>query len=104
MSKISLQPTDDHVVLKMDEKRGEHLDLKSGLYVPATGEEAPIFGTVLSVGPGTQLDNGERIPLIFETDDRVVVPKYAGAAVTIEGTEYIIVRASEILAVVVEDA
>lgn len=91
-----LKPLQDRVVIKMLE--GEETT-KSGIILSANSKEKPQIAEVIAVGPGLKKD-GELIPLEVKKGDKVVVSKYSGTEVKYEGEDLIIVRESDILAVV----
>lgn len=91
-----LKPLQDRVVIKMLE--GEETT-KSGIILSASSKEKPQIAEVIAVGPGLKKD-GQLIPLEVKKGDKVVVSKYSGTEVKYEGEELIIVRESDILAVV----
>ena len=72
----------------------------SGIVLPETAKEKPQEGKVLAVGPGVRNDKGERQPLDVEVGDRVLFAKYAGTEIKQEGTKYLIMPESDILAIV----
>lgn len=91
-----LKPLQDRVIIKMLE--GEETT-KSGIILSASSKEKPQIAEVIAVGPGLKQD-GELVPLEVKKGDKVVVSKYSGTEVKYEGEELIIVRESDILAVV----
>jgi chaperonin GroES len=96
-----LRPLGDRVVvtpLKQEEVT------KSGIVLPDTAKEKPQEGTVVAVGPGRILDNGSRSPMEVKVGDRVLYAKYAGTEFKIEDTEYLVLRESDLLAVVANGA
>ena len=94
---MKLQPLGDRiVVLPKDEDESR---TPSGLVIPDTAKEKPQLGEVLAVGPGEYQD-GQRVPLDIEVGDMVVYSKYGGTEVKYEGTEYLILRAGDALAVI----
>jgi len=93
---MNIKPLADRVVIKalpMEEKT------KSGIIMPDTAKEKPQEGEVVAVGPG-KVEKGERIPLDVKVGDRVIYSKYAGTEVKYDGEEYLILRESDILAVI----
>lgn len=94
--KFMLKPLQDRVVIKMLE--GEETT-KSGIILSASSKEKPQIAEVVAVGPGLKKD-GELIPLEVKKGDKVVVSKYSGTEVKYEGEDLIIVRESDILAIV----
>ncbi len=92
-----IQPLADRVVIQaMDE--GEQM--RGGLYIPDTAKEKPSQGKVFAVGPGKLSDEGNRIDMDVKVGDKVLYGKYSGTDVTLDGEEYLILRESDILAVV----
>lgn len=97
---MKLVPLGDRVVVKAVEQEER---TKGGIVLPDTAKEKPQEGEVLAVGSGRLLDSGERVPLEVQVGDRVVFSKYGGTEIKLEGEEYIILRESDILAVVKGD-
>lgn len=95
-TKLNIRPMADRVVVEPLEETEE---MRGGLYIPDTAKEKPQQGTVVAVGPGRLSDEGDRLPMEVEEGDRVLYGKYAGTEVTIEGREYLIVKESDVLAI-----
>jgi len=93
---LKIQPLGDRLVVKVAEVVEEKT--KAGLYVPDTAKEKPQEGEVLAVGPGALNEKGERIPMEVAVGDRVLFSKYGGTEVKIDGEEYLILSARDILA------
>jgi chaperonin GroES len=93
---ISLQPLEDRVVVKPGEAEER---TASGLVIPDTAKEKPQQGEVVAVGPG-RFEDGKRVPLDVKEGDTVVYSKYGGTEVTLEGEDYLILSARDLLAVV----
>ena len=91
-----LKPLQDRVVIKMME--GEETT-KSGIILAASAKEKPQIAEVIAVGPG-QMQDGKLVPVEVKVGDKVVVSKYSGTEVKYEGEELIIVKESDILAIV----
>ena len=72
----------------------------SGIVLPDTAKEKPQKGTVVAVGAGKLLDNGERAAMEVKVGEGVIFSKYSGSEVKVEGKDYLIVRESDILAVI----
>lgn len=92
---MNIKPLADRVVIKalpLEEKT------KSGIIMPDTAKEKPQEGEVMAVGPG-KVEKGERVALDVKTGDRVIYSKYAGTEVKYDGQEYLILKESDILAV-----
>jgi chaperonin GroES len=89
-------PLADRVVVKAMEETEQ---MRGGLYIPDTAKEKPQQGEVIAVGPG-RFEDGKRIPLDVKKGDKVLMGKYSGSEVKIDGTDYIIIREDEVLAIV----
>ncbi len=94
---MALKPLGDRIVVKQLEAQEK---TKSGLIVPDSAKEKPQEAKVVAVGPGRLLDEGEVKPLEVKSGDRVLYAKYSGSEVTIEGTDYLILKEEEVLAIV----
>ncbi|MFS8630713.1 MAG: co-chaperone GroES [Bacillales bacterium] len=92
-----LKPLGDRVVIEIIETEEK---TASGIVLPDTAKEKPQEGKVVAVGKGRVLDNGERVAPEVEVGDRIIFSKYAGTEVKYDGKEYLILRESDILAVV----
>lgn len=92
-----IKPLADRVVVKALEEAEQ---MRGTLYIPDTAKEKPQEGEVVAVGPGKLSDEGARIPMDVSAGDRVLYGKYSGTEVTVDGGEYLILRESDILAVV----
>ena len=97
MAELKLRPLGDRVWIEPIEQEET---TASGIILPETAKEKPQEGKVLAVGPGVRNDKGERQPLDVEVGDRVLFAKYAGTEIKQEGTKYLIMRESDILAIV----
>ncbi|MFQ5649840.1 MAG: co-chaperone GroES [bacterium] len=73
---------------------------KGGIIIPDTAKEKPQEGEIMAVGPGKINDAGKKIELEVKKGDRVLYGKYSGTEITIDGDEYLIMRESDILAVI----
>jgi chaperonin GroES len=94
---ISLRPLGDRAVVKPKPKDEM---TSSGIVLPDTASERPQEGTVLSVGHGRVLDNGTRIEMEVKQGDTVLFAKYAGTEVKLEGEDYLVIRETDLLAIV----
>jgi chaperonin GroES len=92
---LKIKPLDDRVVVEATEAETK---TKGGIVLPEAAKEKPQQGRVIAVGPGRLNKDGERIPPNLKKGDTVVYGKYSGTDVKVEGTEYKIMRESEILA------
>jgi chaperonin GroES len=93
---FNLEPLDDRVVVKPSEE--EQMTV-SGIVIPDTAKEKPQEGEVFAVGPG-RFEDGARVPMDVKVGDRILYSKYGGTEVKIEGEEYLVLSARDILAIV----
>jgi chaperonin GroES len=89
-------PLADRVVVKALE---DAETMRGGLYIPDTAKEKPQQGEIVAVGPG-RYEDGKRVPMDVKTGDRVLYGKYSGTEVTVEGEQLLILRESDVLAVI----
>jgi chaperonin GroES len=97
MSSLKLRPLGDRVWIEPIEREET---TASGIVLPETAKEKPQEGKVLAVGPGARNDKGERIALEVNVGDRVLFAKYAGTEIKHNGTKHLVMRESDILAIV----
>ena len=95
MADFKLQPLEDRIVVKPNE--GEETTV-SGLVIPDTAKEKPQEGEVVAAGPG-RFEDGNRVPLDVKVGDTVIYSKYGGTEVKVDGDEYLILSARDVLAV-----
>ena len=93
---MKLNPLADRVVIQSLESEEV---TKGGIVLPGTAKEKPQMAEVLAVGPGGVVD-GKEVTMHVKVGDKVIYSKYAGTEVKLDGSEYIVVRQSDILAVV----
>ena len=93
---MTIKPLADHVVVKSVEIEET---TKGGLFLPGSAKEKPQVMEVVAVGPGGLVD-GNKVEMVVTKGQKVIVSKYAGTEIKCDGTEYNIVRQSDILAVV----
>ena len=93
---MNLKPLGDRIVVQPEEEAESRT--ASGLVIPDTAKEKPQLGKVLAVGPG-EFKDGERVPLDVGVGDTVFYSKYGGTEVKIEGVDYLILSARDVLAV-----
>ena len=96
MASVNIKPLADRVVVEPLEETEE---MRGGLYIPDTAKEKPQQGTVVAVGPGRVTDQGELIKVELGEGDKILYGKYSGTEVTVDGTDYLIIRESDVLAV-----
>jgi chaperonin GroES len=98
-TKTNIRPLGDRVVVKSVERAEQ---TKSGLFIPDTAQEKPQEAVVVAVGPGKLQDNGTRTPIDLKVGDKVLYSKYSGTEIKLLDLDYLILRETDILAVVVE--
>src|SRR5436189_3396291 len=92
--KLRITPLEDRVVVAPDD---EAETMRGGLYIPDTAKEKPTQGEVIAVGPG-RFEKGARVPVDVKVGDLVIYGKYSGTPYTFDGDEYVIIKASDVLA------
>ena len=94
---MALQPLHDRIVVEAAAKEEKSA---GGIILPDTAQEKPQRGTVVAVGPGKRLDSGQLAPVDISVGETVLYGKYGGTEVTVDGKDYVILRAEDVLAVV----
>ncbi len=97
MAKLKLNPLADRVIVRPNEAEEK---TKGGIILPDTAKEKPVEGTVVAAGPGKVADDGKQIKMEVKVGDKVLYGKYSGTEVTIDGEEYLIMRESDIFAII----
>ena len=97
MAKVNLKPLGDRVIVKPMETEEK---TKGGIIVPDIAKEKPIEGTIVAIGLGKVTEDGKLVKLEVKEGDKVLYGKYSGTEVTIEGDEYLIMRESDIFAII----
>ena len=95
-TEIKVKPLADRVVVKALEDTEQ---MRGGLYIPDTAKEKPQQGEVVAVGPG-KVEDGSRVEMELKVGDKVLYGKYSGTEVTVDNEQYLILRESDVLAVV----
>lgn len=93
---MNIKPLGDRIVIKVIENEDK---TESGIVLPETAKEKPQQGEVLAVGSGEIVD-GKKVPLEVKVNDKVIYSKYAGTEIKLDGQEYLIIRQSDVLAIV----
>ena len=93
---MAVKPLEDRVLVKPVEKESV---TSSGLYLPESSKEKPIHGTVVAVGPGKRLDNGNLATMSVTVGDIVVYASYAGTEVEVNGESHLVMRESDLLGI-----
>ncbi len=94
---MNVKPMEDRILLKPMEAEQK---TAGGIIIPDNAKEKPQKGEVIAVGPGKVNDKGQRIEMALKKGDKVLYGKYSGTEITIEGEEYLIVRESDVLAII----
>jgi chaperonin GroES len=98
-AKTNIRPLGDRVVVKAVDREEQ---TKSGIYLPDTAKEKPQEAIVVAVGPGKLQDNGTRVPIDLNEGDKILFSKYSGTEIKQGTEEYLILRESDILAVITD--
>jgi len=94
---MNIKPLADRVVVKPLEQD----EAKVGsIYIPDTAKEKPQEGEIVAVGPGKVSDSGDKVDMEVKVGDKVLYGKYSGTEVTVDGEDYLIMRESDILAII----
>ena len=93
---MNFQPLADRILVRRIE---EQETVRGGIIIPDTAKEKPQEGEIVAIGPGRLTEEGKRITLEVKKGDRVLVGKYSGTDVKIDGTEYVILREDEVLGI-----
>ncbi len=94
---MKFEPLGSRLLVTMRENTEEVS--KGGIFIPSSAQERPTIGTVVAVGPGERRPDGTTIPGDIHVGDQVVIGKYAGGAISIDGTSYTILRFEEVLGI-----
>ena len=94
---MNVKPLADRILVRRLEEQEEK---RGGIIIPDTAKEKPQQAEVVAVGPGRITDEGKRVALEVKTGDRVLLSKYSGSEVKIDGNEYIIIKEEDVLAIV----
>ena len=97
MAKMNLKPLGDRVIVKPMEAEEK---TKGGIILPDTAKEKPIEGTIVAAGPGKTSEDGTVVKMEVKVGDKVLYGKYSGTEVSVEGDEYLIMRESDIFAII----
>ena len=97
---MKIRPLHDRIVVKRIEEKETVL---GGIIIPDTAKEKPQEGEVMAIGQGKRLDDGKLCPLDVKVGDRILIGKYSGSEIKLDGEELVIIREDEVLGVI-EDA
>ena len=94
---MGYRPLGDRILVKPKESEEK---TKSGIVLPDSAKEKPQEGVVIAVGEGARDENGKRIPMEIKKGNAVLYSKYSGTEVKIDGVEHLIIKESDVLAIV----
>ena len=94
---MQVKPLGDRVLIKPREAKDTK---KGGIIIPDTAKERPQEGEIIEVGTGRVTDDGKKVPMEVKKGDKVLYGKYSGTEITIEDTEYLMMRESDVLAII----
>lgn len=94
---MKVRPLADRILVKREEPSET---MRGGIIIPDTAKEKPQEGRVVAVGPGKVDDQGKRVPMEVKKGDRILMGKYSGSEVKINGEEHIIMREDDVLAII----
>jgi chaperonin GroES len=94
---MNLTPLYDRIIVKSSAPEEV---TKGGIIIPDTAKEKPMQGTVVAVGNGKMTEEGKVIPLQVKVGDNIIYGKYSGTEISVEGTDYLMMRESDIFAIV----
>src|SRR5437867_6014573 len=97
VSNMTVKPLADRILVRRLEEPEMN---RGGIIIPDTGKEKPQQGEVVAVGPGRLTDEGKRVALEVKKGDKILMGKYSGTEVKIDGNEYLIMREEDVLAIV----
>ncbi|HUL44303.1 MAG TPA: co-chaperone GroES [Bacteroidota bacterium] len=94
---MKIKPLADRIVIKPSPAEEK---TKGGIILPDTAKEKPVVGEVVAAGPGRRSDDGKIVPMEVKVGDKVLYGKYSGTEVTLDGQELLIMRESDLFAIV----
>ena len=97
---MNVRPLADRILVRRIEEKET---MRGGIIIPDTAKEKPQEGEVVAVGPGRKTEESKIIPLDVKKGDRILIGKYSGTDVKIDGTEYVILREDDVLGVLASD-
>ena len=94
---MNIRPLADRVVVRPFEEQEVK---RGGIIIPDTAKEKPMEGEIMEIGPGRTTDEGKKLPMEVKKGDRILYGKYSGTEVAVDGKEYLIMRESDIFAII----
>jgi chaperonin GroES len=98
---MNVRPLADRILVRRIEEKET---MRGGIIIPDTAKEKPQEGEVVAVGPGRMTEEGKRIALEVKKGDRILIGKYSGTDVKIDGTEYVILREDDVLGILAQSS
>ena len=95
----NVRPVGDRILVEAVEEK-ENKGKKGGIIIPDTAKEKPMESMVVALGTGKTDDDGKKVPFDFKKGDRVLVNKYGGTEIKLDGKEYKILNSDDVLAVI----
>ena len=93
---MNVRPLADRILIRRIEEKES---VRGGIIIPDTAKEKPQEGEVVAVGPGRKTEEGKLVPMDLKKGDRILIGKYSGTDVKIDGVEYVILREDDVLGV-----
>ncbi len=93
---MNIRPLYDRIIVERTE---EQESIRNGIIIPDSAKEKPQEGEVIAAGRGKRLDDGKVVPLDVKVGDRILFGKYSGNETKVDGTEYVIMREDDVLAI-----
>lgn len=94
---MNIRPLHDRIVAK---RREQEEQVRGGIIIPDSAKEKPQEAEIVAVGPGKTDDSGNRVALDVKVGDRVLIGKYAGSEIKLDGQDLLILREDDVLAIV----
>lgn len=92
---MKIKPLDDRILIK---RQPQEETKKGGIIIPDTAKETPLEAKVIALGDGKRTEEGKRIPFSVKANDRILVGKYAGTDIKVEGEDLVIIKEEDVLA------
>lgn len=97
MAQIKVKPLFDRIIVRREEQKEV---VMGGIVIPDTAKEKPLEGTIVAVGQGKRNDAGNFVPPVVKEGDKILIGKYSGTEVKVNGEDLVIIREDDILAVI----
>ena len=97
MAQIKVKPLFDRIIVRREEQKEV---VMGGIVIPDTAKEKPLEGIIVAVGQGKRNDSGDFVPPVVKEGDKILIGKYSGTEVKVNGEDLVIIREDDILAVI----